>query len=256
MQAAAQASDDSSGSGSTDATQASTMRVVSLNIRHGGGRRLGRILKAIEALNADVLLLTEYRRNQNAPRLAEALARLDYEQQLSPASESGENSVLLASKLPLSQRLEADLPSAFAHRLVCGNFPRFTLVGAYFPQAEAKRPVFEYLTMSLLPRLGPATMLIGDLNTGKPLLDEKGETFACVDAFSQLEVIGFVDAWRSRNPGRREFSWYSSGNNGFRIDHAFCTNALNLRVKSIEYVHSTRARDVTDHSALLVDISI
>jgi exodeoxyribonuclease III len=41
-----------------------------------------------------------------------------------------------------------------------------------------------------------------------------------------IEQIGFRDLWRHRYPDRREYSWFSTRNNGFRIDHAFLSQEL------------------------------
>jgi hypothetical protein len=37
----------------------------------------------------------------------------------------------------------------------------------------------------------------------------------------RIAEIGFCDLWRRRNPEVREYSWFSTRGNGFRIDHAF-----------------------------------
>ena len=39
------------------------MRVVTWNLQHGGGRRVDQVVEALEAYEADVLVLSEYRNN-------------------------------------------------------------------------------------------------------------------------------------------------------------------------------------------------
>ena len=49
------------------------MKLITLNIRHGGGKRVPRILEYLRTLNADVIVLTEFRENANAIALRAGL---------------------------------------------------------------------------------------------------------------------------------------------------------------------------------------
>ena len=99
------------------------------------------------------------------------------------------------------------------------------------------------------------SLLLGDFNTGRHFLDERAKTFYCAEYFDRLENLGWVDAWRSRNEGTKEFSWFSNAGNGFRIDHAFVSSDLNKRIQSVTYDHSVREAGLSDHSALVVDVA-
>jgi exodeoxyribonuclease III len=230
------------------------MRILTLNIRHGGGKRVDRIVGFIRELDPDVLVLTEYRANVNSLPLQTALFEHGYKWQASSSNDPRQNSVFLASRTSFHPEIGHSDLGKHAHRLIVASFEALNLVGVYFPQNEEKRAVFDYLNNRLLDSLG-ATMVIGDFNTGRPYLDEVGRTFACIDCFEALEkTSGLVDSWRSRNPDAREFSWYSKSGNGFRIDHVFCTPALDQRIRQIRYAHETRNDSVTDHSAMVVDL--
>ena len=64
-----------------------------------------------------------------------------------------------------------------------------------------------------------------------------------------------MDAWRTRNPEVREFTWYSRGyNNGFRLDHALVSPSFNGRITDVFYSHKEREDKVTDHSLMVVDV--
>ena len=69
--------------------------------------------------------------------------------------------------------------------------------------------------------------------------------------------MGWVDAWRDRNPEGREFTWFSPrpDQNGFRLDHAFLSPTLASRLRDVRYDHSTRESHASDHSALVVDLA-
>ena len=98
-------------------------------------------------------------------------------------------------------------------------------------------------------------MLVGDLNTGRHLMDEAGSSFFCADAFETLTSGGWVDAWRRQHgDDAREFSWYSTAGNGFRIDHCLVSPGLVDRVGDVRYLHGVREEKVSDHSMLVVEV--
>ena len=229
------------------------MRLLTLNIRHGGGKRVDSIVNFLSRFSADVIVLTEYKENSNAPTFKTRLFELGYKWQASSSIVPKENSVFLASRSPFISNSQYGALGSHAHRLLSARFPRFNLIGVYFPQNEAKRPVFDFLQNQWPGLLGESGLVIGDFNTGKPNLDEAGNTFACADCFSALGESGLVDSWRSRNPEAREFSWVSAAKNGFRIDHIFCTALLDKQVTRIDYSHGPREEKATDHSAMIAE---
>ena len=101
--------------------------------------------------------------------------------------------------------------------------------------------------------LGKNGLIIGDFNTGKYHLDEEGATFHCSDYMGRLEESSLVDSWRIRNKDAKQFSWYSSSGNGFRLDHVFATKAFDGRITNVAYSHVEREKNVSDHSALIVE---
>ena len=126
------------------------------------------------------------------------------------------------------------------------------MVGVYFAQSHAKRPLFSWL-LGGPGGLERPTIVIGDFNTGLHHVDEAGATFHCASEFGRLAQAGWVDAWRLVHGDVREFSWYSTAGNGFRIDHAFVTPDLASQVVGAAYDHSTR-KGLTDHSGLTIDL--
>jgi len=83
-------------------------------------------------------------------------------------------------------------------------------------------------------------LAIGDFNTCRPYLDEAGAIDPTAYYMDKIERIGFCDLWRRRYPAGREFSWFSTRGNGFRIDHAFLSLGLAARTGSISYSHEER----------------
>lgn len=221
------------------------MKIAALNIQHGGGTRTQTITDYLMSLEADCLVLSEYRLDDKG--LASQLESLGYTHQHTGAQYPKENSVLIASRLPF-------VAGNATQRIAAVTFQDLNLLGVYFPQGEEKRPVFRQIREMV--DSDSNAIVIGDFNTGKPFIDEGGNSFACVDEFEALEHHALIDAWRSRNPESREFTWYSTKGNGFRIDHAFCTKSVNERISLVEYLHAPREQKITDHSALIVELSL
>lgn len=230
------------------------MRIATLNLRHGGGQRVQKLIEFIASLDVDAIVLTEFRCGHSGNQIQSELLATGYKHQSSSSVERAKNCVLLASRIRMEVIDRAAGPAGHEHCLAPMAIGEIKIVGAYFPQLQAKRPVFEQ-ALSLLPEMSPLGLLLGDLNTGLPVEDEEGDTFSCVDSFSSLLAAGFVDAWRLRHPAKKEYSWFSRLGNGFRIDHALCTPEFNRRVVSVEYIQSCRIAGITDHAALLLCIA-
>ena len=109
---------------------------------------------------------------------------------------------------------------------------------------------------------GPPGILVGDTNSGRIGIDEESVAFSvCEDQWlSNLDALGWRDAFRSRYPKRREFTWYSpNGNNGFRLDQAFLHPQLIKRLMRVSHIWgsdgSLRRDALSDHAAIIVDVA-
>jgi len=231
------------------------MKIMTFNIRHGGGTRVHAIIKSVTLHNPDVLILTEYRENKNADAFRKCLANSGYLYLVSGTCNPIVNSVLIASRIPFVPCLFDDFKEPEKTRsLVGARFDGINIIGGYFPGQDRKYPVFEYLLNDGMEFLSDTGLIIGDFNTGKHYLDEKGASFYGTEYFDQLEEVGLIDSWRTRNPDKREYSWYSNHGNGFRLDHVFSTSACDSKISQIYYSHSEREEKVSDHSAMIVDL--
>ena len=231
------------------------MRIATLNIRHGGGKRVGLIAAFIKDLKPDCLLLTEYRFNPSGLDLSIALYELVYKYQSPISGDAKENQLRWFSQLPITEpRIPNSSQFSVEQRISVVKVGGISLVGVYFPQGKLKAPVFDYLTSTFLANEMEAAILLGDFNTGKHWVDEETNTFLCSDRFEQLLQSGWIDAWRLRNPDAREFSWDSNKGNGYRIDHALCTKAINEALEGVDYYKDTLT-SITDHACLMLEIA-
>jgi exonuclease III len=231
-----------------------TLRVLTWNIRAGGGSRIQAIGAALAEQDADILVLTEYRDGPAAPALRAELERLGYRWLTAHTPPRGRNGVLIAARRTFREVGPVTGEVAEPWRLLDVVVGRIRLTGVYMPNLRVKIPYWQALIGALAGRVDGAALAIGDFNTCRPYLDETGATDVTADFLDKVQAAGFRDVWRDRNPETREFIWFSHRQNGFRIDHAFFSPRLAARVRGIGYAHAAREAGVSDHSMLVVDV--
>jgi exodeoxyribonuclease III len=234
----------------------SALRLLAWNIRQGGGARLPAIIAALARHEADILVISEYRGGDSADRLRAALAAAGYRHQTCLMPPPGKNGVLIAARRGFREHgaISTALPEPY--RMVRVEFEGPSLCGIYMPNLLAKVPYWETLIAALAAETGRRALAIGDFNTCRAYVDEPGAIDATAHFLDKIEAIGFCDLWRRRHPDGREFSWYSTRGNGFRIDHAFLSADLAARAGAIRYSHEERLAGLSDHSPLILDLGV
>ena len=239
------------------APAASIHRVISLNIRQGGGPRAGALLRWLLAKRPDFVVLPEWRLNAAGAGIRSSLESEGFHVWGCAASASRTNGLLLASRSPfVPERLT---PQGVKGELLVADCPGvLRIVAAYFPQGHHKAPFFDAILASAERSQHGPLLLIGDLNTGLNEEDVEGQgaRFQCAGHFVDLARRGGLrDLWRMRHGQAREWTWRSA-RNGFRIDHAFGNAALLERFPALccEYDHEPRDAQLSDHSAILLNL--
>ena len=230
------------------------MRIVTWNVRHGGGTRAQAFAETLISLGPDVAIITEFRNGSTGEKIKKVLEQNGLVHFCHASTPARLNSVLLSSRIECSERELASLGDE-GHRCAWAQIGELNVLGFYFPQNRAKEAVFDAICRIDARILSEQSLLIGDFNTGRHFLDENARTFYCAEYFDKLEDLGWTDTWRSRNPTTKEFSWFSAAGNGFRIDHAFASPGLDARILGVRYDHSVRESGLSDHSALIVDLA-
>ncbi len=238
----------------SDPEIADTLHLVTLNIQHGGGPRMGRIIDLVLGWDAEVLVLTEFRLGK-AAGLLQRLGAARYAVSHPPGVDPTRNSVLIASRHGFTD--ERQFAEGLDPRhLWCAVTAGISLCATYLPvPTELRTPYLEALAAA--GRDQGIELIMGDFNTGKngPDTTVTRGAFPCGHLLDGLARAGYTDLWRDRHPEAREYSYYSWKHykpyNGFRIDYAFATDALQRRVVECSFEHPLRypAR-ITDHSAL------
>jgi exodeoxyribonuclease-3 len=241
------------------------MRLVSWNIRHGGGRRASAIYDTLIGHAADVIVLTEYRSSPGTALLSR-LSAAGWPHATTSDPAPRRNGVAVLSRAPFLVRNAPSLVPL--ERWVEVELPAYglALAAVYLPvrgRDVAKKDAYwrEVLKAAAMRRHA-SFLFVGDWNTGAPIgdVEPEGTGFSCCEHFAAMPEQGFVEAWRLLHPRERAFSWYSRRGsialNGFRIDHAFLSEQLRERLVSCEYSDVERSAGVSDHAPLLLELRV
>lgn len=249
------------------------MRLLSWNIRAGGGKRIAEIFKQIQAWQPDIIGLSEFRGTLASQWLASSLKEVGYSHQLRTVDPArlATNALLLAARQPLVSLTIPTMPQNPTRWLLAQlvTEPPLVLGLMHLPNYTTPESKYPYLN-AILDMIsewhhGPA-LLFGDTNSGKMGIDEEtttGTVFRREHAWMVgMEERGWLDTFRFLHGDRREYTWYSHRNNGFRLDQAFCSPTLIPAVTEVRHLwgHNPRQperRDgLSDHAALIVDLDL
>lgn len=230
-------------------------KIITWNIRHGGGSRVLDIINTLSKhADATTIVLTEFRNNDNAVLIRKALVDFGFINQFTTNAPFNKNSILIVSKENLQSKTFPELNN-HSERVIKVYNNNFSIYGCYFPQAEEKKYVFEFLLNEIRNNPDENIIITGDINTGKHYIDEIGSTFFHSEYIQKIEEMGLFDAWRYIHKDKTEYSWYSSYGNGFRLDHFFLKNNLKDNVLNCEYIHKYREQKITDHSMMILELN-
>jgi exonuclease III len=246
-------------------------RIISWNIRAGGGRRVTAIAGQLARWRPDIVALSEFRGTPPSVWLAQALgdAGLSFQECTADSARASANCLLVASRWPLRRVRLRQAPVAPGRWLLAevdGPSP-FTLGAMHIPnRVTGFKEGYLDAVLKLAGgwRRGPA-LLLGDTNTGCIGVDEESPAFnAREDGWMRgLARLGWSDAFRQLRGEERAYTWYSpNGGNGFRLDQAFVNRRLLPCLHDARYVWGTQTdgdsrRDaLSDHAALIVDLDL
>ncbi len=227
------------------------IKFLAWNIQQGGGSRVLGIINFIASQKADVLVLSEFRNNKQGILLRHKLLERKYLFQYVSLGTSDTNSVLIASKFPCHSRLFHGTDLDFAHDVIATDFDAFHLYGVYLPHKK-KHKLLNLLEKEVL--VHTPGIVMGDFNTGKNFIDQKGSSFWYTDELKKFEKAGMVDAFRHINGDVESYSWISHQGNGYRYDHIYVHEDLIPIVKTCDYIHSARENKLSDHSPMFLEL--
>jgi len=245
------------------------MRIVSWNIRAGGGKRIEAIAAQLATWNPDVLVLSEYRATPPSLWLADTLKHQGLIHQHSTANSRtpSVNSLLIGARWPMRRMRPRSLPNEprrWAIFSIAAPMP-FAIGGLHVPLGITGRKnafLDALLAMARGWNKGPA-LIIGDTNTGRIGIDEESPVFDLrEDSWMQaMEQTQWHDSFRHIHGNELAYTWYSPNKgNGFRLDEGFVNQRLIGRLTEAYYewghVEDGSRRDaLSDHAALILEFT-
>jgi exonuclease III len=250
------------------------MRLVTWNVA-GRVTRQPEQADVVAAVAADVVALQEVTK-RTAPLWRAALAAAGFAHVATTLDDSpppGRRAlgVLTASRDPLQRLVAPDVP--WPERLLCARLDGVEIVNLHSPIAPApdlaKIRTHEAVA-AYLQHGDPPRILCGDLNTPRrehqdgtiltfahasdgTLRPERGERWHAAES-ALLRGLGWTDAFRALHGyEHREASWtFKDDRGGWRLDHVLLDG---LEPVAAAYAHDWRRAGLSDHSALIVDVS-
>lgn len=211
------------------------------------------IYKHMIESKADIFCLSEYRNNEKGVKLRDAFLKEGYRYQCVTQAKSDVNSVAIFSRLPYNSELyDKSIDDNYSQNIVSAHFEAFSVMSVYLPHKK-KHQLLKSITQ-ITAKSDKPFIVVGDYNTGKNYVDQKGNSFWYEDELLSFEASGNEDAFRLVNGGIKEYSWFSHKGNGYRYDHTYVAQDLVPLVKNCYYLHDWRERKLSDHSPMVLEL--
>lgn len=243
-----------------------TLRVVSYNIRFGGGRRVPLIGAFLSRLEPDIVVLQEATNRYAVDRIAELTG-------LSHVASSPGVSVAALARSPLTETTWHSPPGirAFLEFRPAASDLRF--IGLHLPSGLSGRGERSRIRQleAMAPTIGPAsadgTVLIGDFNSVAPgdepriaalpfwlrfLLRFDGPIRT--DVLNQLLDAGWVDVFRRLHPDDPGYTLPAIAPQ-VRLDYVLAGPPLVPRIQSCEPARDAEFARASDHLPLITVIN-
>lgn len=228
------------------------IRILSWNIRQGGGTRLLPIMKALDKISAQIVVLSEYRNNTNGIKLRHAAVQQGYRYQMVSGAKKDENSVIILSKYACNFELFPKSDPVYFHNIIAAEFDAFSVYGMYLPHKK-KHNLFDLMHERIISDAKPM-IFCGDFNTGINYVDQKGNSFWYEDELKDLDTH-CADAFRHINGDIRAYSWYSHQGNGYRYDHSYVHKDLLPVTTACHYLDPYREEGLSDHAPMILELA-
>jgi exodeoxyribonuclease-3 len=243
-------------------------RLLVFNAQHSSADRARRQADWIAAQEtAGVVVITEVGPGPGGDGLVSALAGHGYHSIHAPQAETRDYRTILASRDAALGAVPSGI-SILPHRapaaVLTAGGQQVGLLGLYVPSRgprdrrnEDTRAFQSAVTRALpvfLARFSGPVIIAGDFNVVEPGHQPRYPVFGGweYDFYRSFAAAGLVDAYRTRQPGGTDHSWYGRGGNGYRFDHAFISSRHATLIQDCGYLHEPRLLGLTDHAAMIL----
>lgn len=255
----------------------SSIKILTLNIGNPSLERVKRQIAWLNQRDDDIIVLSETKNSTGCNYLADNFLQTelslfsDREQKyvVFPTSTADQYGVMVISKFPIVESIlpfPVDSPY-YCRQVECRiqiNGRMLDIIGIYVPSRDQtpqkiarKKEYLENAIQFIKKINNPSTVICGDFN----IVDRNHFPHYSFfrkweyDFYDQLLQIGYVDAYKYLNQTMQEYSWVGRTNDGYRYDYIFASNPLSNRILHCKYIHETRLQRITDHSAVMMELT-
>lgn len=251
--------------------EVSDLKVLTWNIRSGGGKNCQQIVDRILAHDPQLVVLTEFQK-KNEDILRSGLTQGGYRWIETSNPEDKQNGLLVATKFEITKSgsmthdedpqrwLSLYLPTYKIHLLAVHipGGPDHKFINGFGISGRARKEMFwKKLIEFAENHLNEMVVIVGDFNTGFKE-DAEGTPFILSKYMKDLIKLGFIDTWRAIHKDKKEYTWYSQqkvngttvDKNGFRLDYVFASPAMSKNLNHAFHSHQERLERISDHAIL------
>jgi exodeoxyribonuclease III len=252
------------------------MKLLSWNVNGIRAAERNGFLKWFESQEADLVALQEIKAN---PEQLSVFLRYikGYSAIWHPAKKPGYSGVALFTKQdPLHVALGMGIEQIDTEgRVLIAEYPRFTLINAYFPNSQREHTRLDYkiffckemlLLCERLRRKGKNLILCGDFNIAHKEIDLRNPKSNFNNAgflprerawLDQFTALGYIDTFRFFNSEGGNYTWWSyrpgvrEKNIGWRLDYIFVNPEWGTKLVKAEIQDQVFG---SDHCPVLLQI--
>lgn len=244
-----------------------TLKIINWNVRNPSLTRAQKQAQWLKSNDANLLILTEIKYSEGGIFLRDRLESYGF-RTLFPEPEEDDYGALLALGGFKVQEfnLEVDFLPHRAPSAICKTKAGEILItGVYVPSSvtrdepNGKKQRFQEGFAKILGSLDFERVIIcGDLNVLEPDHQPHYPYFKKweYEFYEAFLKSGFTDAFRLLNPKLLDYDWFGREGNGYRYEHCFVSKNLKQLVKACNYLHEPRETNLSDHSAMLLEVSV
>lgn len=255
------------------------IKILSLNIGNPSLERAKRQCEWLKERPEDIFVLTETKCSGGCEYIENFFFQYgfdlfslnsDIEYDVSfPKSNTGDLGVMIVSKHKITHSFNCfDSNSQYYSRqlevtIEIDGKP-LKIVGLYVPsrnaekhKIERKQKFIKYIEKYIFVTDDANRIIAGDFNILSRDHLPHYNTFLSweYDFYDHLKALGYEDAFSHCNPGVQDYSWVGRTNDGYRYDYCFVHSSLLDYVTECFFIHETRLKRLTDHSAIVLTLS-
>lgn len=254
--------------------------ILTMNVGNPSLERAKRQCEWIDQQSFDILVLTETKNSQGCQYIYDHFFDNGFDFKTIntgvkfyvsyPRSKTGDLGVMIISKREICSEyniFESNnrLYSRFSQVSVGSGIDNLNIIGLYVPSRDRsiekinrKTEFINWVSSELNRHPAKKTIIAGDFN----ILDRNHiphyPTFYTweYEFYDHIINNGYCDVFCKSNPGKQDHSWVGRTSDGYRYDYIFASSDLVKNIGQCYFIHETRHRKLTDHSALYAELDI